>query len=388
MPLRLSNGALALAWILALAATPLNAQPAPPVKPQPPQAAAPPSAPQPPVQARAGGPESLDPASEQTVDVVKGTRLVLSNSAGEVTVRAWDRDVVRVQSTRGMRERVELQTTDNTLRVRVRTTTRNRAGLVDFTITVPRWMAVNLSGTYLTASVEGTAAEVDIETVSGDVTLKGGSGTVNLRSIEGEIRVDDAAGKVQVSTVNNSIAITGVSGDVVADTVNGDVTIASSKAASVEVSTVNGDVRFEGSTSERGTYRITTHNGDIRVGLGAQANATVFVRTYGGDFTSDFPVTLPEGMSQRQGNKRFNFTLGAGSARVELQSFQGDIHVAKGALRRAAPDRKEQQHMDALGRLEFEVRRDVERELERELDRAFRRSVAPRPPAADRPPRQ
>jgi hypothetical protein len=37
-------------------------------------------------------------------------------------------------------------------------------------------------------------------------------------------------------------------------------------------------------------------------------------------------------MSNRDGNKRFNFTLGGGSARVELQSFQGDIHVSRGPL--------------------------------------------------------
>ena len=95
---------------------------------------------------------------------------------------------------------------------------------------------------------------------------------------------------------------------------------------------MNGDVRFEGPTADKGLYRVTTHNGDIRVSLGAQANATVFVRTFGGDFSSDFPVTLPEGMSNRDGNKRFNFTLGGGSARVELQSFQGDIHVSRGPL--------------------------------------------------------
>ena len=108
------------------------------------------------------------------------------------------------------------------------------------------------------------------------------------------------------------------------------------------MSTVNGDVRFEGPTADNGIYRVTTHNGDIRVSLGAQANATVFVRTFGGDFSSDFPVTLPDGMSNRDGNKRFNFTLGGGGARVELQSFQGDIHVARGALparRRGNPAR-------------------------------------------------
>lgn len=40
-----------------------------------------------PIQARPGGPES-GPADEQTIDVAKGTRLVLSNQAGEVVVRS------------------------------------------------------------------------------------------------------------------------------------------------------------------------------------------------------------------------------------------------------------------------------------------------------------
>ena len=272
--------------------------------------------------------------TDQTVDVTRGMQLVLASQAGEATVRAWDRDAVRVQASHGTRERVEVQTADNTVRVRARTASGSRgpAGLVDYTITVPRWMAVSLSGTYLAANIEGTGAEVNVETVGGDITVKGGSGAVTLRSIEGEIIVENASGKVQATTVNDSIQVRGVSGDVVAETTNGDVVVSNSKASSLEVSTVNGDVRFEGPTADKGLYRVTTHNGDIRVSLGQQANATVFVRTFGGDFSSDFPVTLPEGMSNRDGNKRFNFTLGGGSARVELQSFQGDIHVSRGPL--------------------------------------------------------
>ncbi len=365
--------------VAACAVTAADAQPAPqPSARARVQAVQPPSPPAPtqaPVQARPGGPESQNPRSDQTVDVAKGTRLVLSNQAGEVTVRAWDRDAVRVQASHSSRESLDLQTADSTLRVRVRTTARGPAGLVDFTLTVPRWMPVNLSGTYLAANIEGTSAEVNVETVGGDVSLKGGSGAVTLRSIEGEIRVEDSSGKVQATTVNDSITIAGVSGDVVAETVNGDVAVANSKASSLEVSTVNGDVRFEGPTADRGTYRVTTHNGDIRVSLGTQANATVFVRTFGGDFTSDFPVTLPDGMGNRDGNKRFNFTLGAGSARVELQSFQGDIHVAKGPLRSREQERGKKRGAVGLEQLGREVRREVEQEFEREFGPNWQREV-------------
>jgi DUF4097 and DUF4098 domain-containing protein YvlB len=320
--------------------------PTPPAPPAPPEPVRPPRAPrapraqepanaapqsQPPVQARPGGPESNTPQTDQTVDVVKGTRLVLSNQAGEVTVRAWDRDAVRVQANHNARERVDVQTADNALRIRGRAS-RGPSGLIDFTLTVPRWMPVNLSGSYLAATIEGTSAEVNVETVGGDITVRGGSGAVTLRSIEGEIGVDGATGKLQATTVNDSIALNNVTGDVVAETTNGDVTISASRAASLEISTVNGDVRFEGPIADKGIYRVSTHNGDIQVSLGQQANATVFIRTFGGDFSSDFPITLPEGVSARSGNKRFNFTLGGGNARVELESFQGDIRVMRGPL--------------------------------------------------------
>jgi DUF4097 and DUF4098 domain-containing protein YvlB len=282
---------------------------------------------QPPIQARPGGPEG-SPRTDQTVDVAKGTRLVVSNNAGEVVVRSWDRDQVRVQASHGERVSVDVATVDTTLRLRARTN-RGPATLVDYTITVPRWMPVNLSGTYLESTIEGTTAEVNVESVHGNIRLVGGSGNVTLRSVEGVITVDKATGKLQATTINEGIRLTNISGDVSAETTNGDIVIENAQTTSLDVSTVNGDVTFNGTMRDSGAYRLTTHGGDIRVGLGGAANATVFVRTFQGDFAADFPIQLPEGQSAREGSKRFNFTLGNGSARIELQSFNGDIMVAR-----------------------------------------------------------
>jgi DUF4097 and DUF4098 domain-containing protein YvlB len=282
---------------------------------------------QPPIQARPGGPESA-PRTDQTIDVTKGTRLVVSNNAGEVIVRSWDRDQVRVQASHDDRVNVEAATTDSTLRVRARGS-RGPASLVDYTITVPRWMPVNLSGTYLESTIEGTTAEVTVESVHGNIRVVGGSGNVNLRSVEGTITVDKATGNVRATTINEGIRLTNVSGDVSAETTNGDIVIENAQTTSLEVSTVNGDVTFNGTMRDGGAYRLTTHGGDLRVGLGGAPNATVFVRTFQGDFSADFPIQLPEGQSAREGSKRFNFTLGTGAARIELQSFNGDIVVAR-----------------------------------------------------------
>lgn len=294
---------------------------------------------QPTIQARPGGPESA-PRTDQTVDVSKGTRLVLSNNAGEVVVRSWNRDQVRVQATHNERVTIDVSSADATLRVRARAA-RGPAGLVDFLLTVPAWMAVNLSGTYLESTIEGTTAEVTAESVNGNIRVVGGSGNVNVRSVQGMITIEKASGNLRATTVNEGIRLTNVSGDVFAETTNGDIEVENAQTTSLEISTVNGDVTFNGSMRDGGAYRLTTHGGDLRVGLGGVNNATVFVRTFQGDFVADFPIELPEGQSARSGSKRFNFTLGSGSARIELQTFNGDIVLARKAI--LSPDEARRQ---------------------------------------------
>jgi DUF4097 and DUF4098 domain-containing protein YvlB len=312
-----------------------------------------------PIQARPGGPET-SPKTDQTIDVAKGTRLVLSNNAGEVVVRSWDQDKVRIQATHGARETVSAETADMTLRIRTQRSARGPSGLADYQITVPRWMAVNLSGTYLDATIDGTTAEVTVETVHGNARVTGGSGAVSIRSVEGVISIDKASGRVQATTVNEGIRVTNVTGEITAETTNGDIVIDNAQTSNLEASTVNGDVTFNGTIRDNGVYRLTTHGGDIRVGLGGATNATVFVRTFQGDFTADFPIQLPEGQTPRSGSKRFNFTLGNGSARIETQSFNGDIVLARKAV----------------------VSRDEERQRRR-----MNSSPPPAPPAPPAPPK-
>ena len=230
---------------------------------------------QPPIQARPGGPDN-SPKSDQTVDVTKGTRLVLSNNAGEVVVRSWERDQVRIQATHGARETITAETTDMTLRIRTQRASGSRGpgGLVDYQITVPRWMPVNLSGTYLDATIEGTTAEVTVETVHGNARVVGGNGAVSLRSVEGVITVDKASGRVQATTVNEGIRITNSTGEITAETTNGNIFIDNAQTSNLEAFTVNGEVTFNGTIRDNGVYKLGTHNGDIRVGLGAANNAT------------------------------------------------------------------------------------------------------------------
>jgi DUF4097 and DUF4098 domain-containing protein YvlB len=382
---------------------------------------APPEPQPPPIQARPGSPEST-PQSTYDQPVAKGSRLVLTNNAGDVVIRAWDQDRLKVEASHSPRETLDVsQENESTIRVRTLVTPasgsnattfrprpRGGSGLVDYRISVPRWMSINLSGTYLDADVEGTAAEVTVETVGGNVRVSGGSGAVSVRSIEGTIIVEKTTGRVQASAVKENITLSGTQGEVVADTITGDVIIDNAQTSSLDVSTVNGDIVFNGSVRDNGVYRLTTHGGDVRVGLGGAANAIVFVRMFQGNFSADFPIQLPEGQANRSGSKRFNFTLGSGSARIEVQTFRGNIHLARTKVTAGEPARNRQSRamrLDALlsngdiERLTSEalskagmamkdldwtaIEQQIERSLEPLRERGF---IVPEPPVPPAPP--
>jgi DUF4097 and DUF4098 domain-containing protein YvlB len=281
-------------------------------------------------------PPSLRSKSDQTVPVTRGMRLSANNFAGSFTVRTWDKDAVRVEGEHTSRDRITVRTTEAVLRVGA-TSEHGPSRTVDFTLTVPRWMPIALSGTYVDVDLEGMQGEVSAETVGGDVRLKGGAGTVTLKSVEGIIEVEGSKGRMTLNTVNEAIFVRDASGELAAETVNGDITLERIESTMVDVATVNGDVLYEGAVRDGGSYRFATHNGDVEMRVPDQINASVFVRTYRGDFDSHFQVQVPasgdddddsRGRRERR-NRRFNFTLGSGAARLELESFGGDISLLK-----------------------------------------------------------
>ncbi len=265
------------------------------------------------------------PQTDRTVTVAKGTRLSVSNDAGEVVLRTWDRDSLRVQASHSAHVTVDIQTTGTVMTVRSRAS-GGPAGGVDYEITAPAWLPVKVSGQFLYIGIEGAQNEVSAETVRGDIVVKGGSGFVTAKSIDGEVIVEDAKGRINVSSVNEGIRITGAIGEVTADSTNGDIMLTKVDAKSLEVTSVNGDVRYEGTIGSGGQYRFSTHNGDITMVLPETTNATFTVRTYSGDFSSNLPTKV---VGEVRRGRRTTYILGSGGVEVELESFGGTIRLRR-----------------------------------------------------------
>jgi len=62
----------------------------------------------------------------------------------------------------------------------------------------------------------------------------------------------------------------------------------------------------------------------VRVSVPEKGNVSVSVSTFNGEFSACFPVQLT-GKTKH----RFSFTIGSGSARLELESFGGDIKICR-----------------------------------------------------------
>ncbi len=261
---------------------------------------------------------------DTTVTAQQGQRLVVDAYGGEIAVKTWGRNAVRVEADPPSRTQVEVSSSSAAVSVRSEGR-RGPPASIDYTITVPAWMGLDLTGVYSDVKVDGVRGPITVETVQGEVDVAGGEGTVSLRSVQGSVKLRGAKGRIDVHSVNDEVRVSESSGEITAETVNGDVVLERVDATSLNATTVNGDLGYDGPLRNGGRYILSTHNGDITLAAAGNTSATVMVSTFSGDFESDFPVPLKE---TRKG-RRFSFTLGGGSAQVSLESFQGTIHLVR-----------------------------------------------------------
>jgi len=278
--------------------------------------------------------------TDQTVNVAKGVKLDITNFAGDVNIKVWDRDAVRVEVNHSDRETIEVRQDDQVLRVRGRSVRGGPPRSLDYIITVPAWMAINISGTYADANLDGVGGDLTIETTRGDIKVRGGSGFISLKSVQGEIDLEKAKGRVDIRGVNEGIHLADITGDVSAETTNGSIILDRIDSGNVDLYTVNGNISYDGPIQDRGVYRLTTHNGMIALPIPEKANLTLTARTYNGSIRSTFP--LPGTAANETGGRRprVTATFGNGSAHVELESFGGTIALRRPGEQRPEVERK------------------------------------------------
>jgi DUF4097 and DUF4098 domain-containing protein YvlB len=274
---------------------------------------------------------------QQTDTIVQAngaSRLELESFQGEVVVRAWDRDAIQIKADHPESHSVRIRRSGSTIFVESGAERGYGVGRsVDFELTVPRAIDLNIDGVALTVDVEGTEGQIEVTTVHGPIRVLGGRGTVALESVNGTIHVEGARADLRVTGVAGGVTILNCSGDVSAESVGGSLTLEGITSAEVEVGTVGGTLRFEGSIEDGGKYNFGSHGGDVWLYLPGSINAQVDALTLAGDIEVSYPGAPTEPTSGEGfpglNEKELSFEVGTGSARIEVETFAGTIHILR-----------------------------------------------------------
>jgi len=262
------------------------------------------------------------PQTDTTFAVTQGTRLRMNNQGGDIIVRAWDRNQVRVQASHSRRTTVVIIQTGAVVEVDSRSN-RGPGNMVDYQLTVPAWMALELGGMYAYIDVEGVRGAVFAETLEGDITIKAPADQVKASTTNGKISVEGARGRVEAHSTSESIRIVDVQGDLFVEGLSGSILLGGIRARTVEAETLSGNLIYEGSIVDGGRYSFLTHSGNISLSVAEATNATISTAIGSGRVSATFPLPT----SERPGRRRQTFRLGSGSAVVEAETFSGNVQL-------------------------------------------------------------
>lgn len=257
-----------------------------------------------------------------------GGRVEVSNIAGKVTVRGWDRNEVAL--TGSLADGLRLQQDKSTNRVRWEVVyprnTRNN-GSATLELRVPRSVEVQLG----TVSADIDVGGVDLRrlaanAVSGDIIAAGRSGEAALATVSGSVRAQVQTQRLSLRAVSGDIqAGGGIAGEVAAETVSGDIRLDTAQVQRLAAEAVSGSLSVgTAGLSPGGKVTLETVSGSIALALPAKVSARLAVKTFSGDIQSDAgKVERPRYGPGRSLDTR----LGTGDGDISINAHSGNVRV-------------------------------------------------------------
>jgi DUF4097 and DUF4098 domain-containing protein YvlB len=303
-------------------------------------------------QGRDRGPEQTERFSRK-VRVERDGRVSIQNIAGEITVTGGSGDemsieaVKRTRGDRGELAAVQIIVDDRAGRVDVRTQhdrfgrNNNDRVSVDYTISVPGGVAVDVKSISGNVKVSNVQGAVRAESVSGNVTTAGTPRLEMAKSVSGDVVLTDAGADADLSagSVSGNIRANGLKVRALdAGSVSGDVILTNVTCERLGIKSVSGNLEYSGTLARNGRYDINTHSGSVRLALTGSTGFELTANTFSGSIRSEFPLTIGgdrdrdrDSGSRRRGasDRSIRATFGDGSAALTIRTFSGDIVIAK-----------------------------------------------------------
>ena len=279
-------------------------------------------------------------AIEQERRVERGSRVVVRNEFGGISIVGWDRDTVQAVATNlNSSEVVPVSFSDESsenkriLTVSIVGSGRSAGRKINLEVRLPR--SVELEPIYIGSndiSITDFEGGVSLRTDNGNISVRRvgspGGGLVDVTTGNGNVYLSDINGDVRIVSISSKIDIQCVKGDVAARDTSGQTAI-SNVGGDLELNTSSGHADFTGAIRSEGRYRLKTLSGALSMFIPDKVGFTAVLSSYRGHIDTDFQFpnasqTPPSGKNQRVIGR-----YGDGSGRIELDSFDGSIRLRK-----------------------------------------------------------
>lgn len=290
--------------------------------------------------------EKFEEKFQKVVDLPKDGHVYLSNISGDIEVKSWSENSVKIDALKVSRASTSQRAKENSDRVQIEVEKVGKTLRIEtkFPKRIDRWFSgsMNVSVDYRLwipeqASIEVKTVSGDIEAeglgglfeanaVSGDITAKKVDKGMAIETVSGDLQLEDINGDANLETVSGAIILNRIKGSVDAETVSGEIELREvSMARDVEAKTVSGDITYHGDINPQGRYTLKTHSGDVELMLPADAGFELEAETYSGHIDCDFKVSVTGRIKSRQ----ISGTVNQGGALLRLTTFSGSITIEK-----------------------------------------------------------
>ena len=270
--------------------------------------------------------ERIDVTRKVTADAV----ISIDNLSGSVIVKGWSRGEIRIEGTLGEgSERLAVEGDEDRLEIEVVIPRRARnVEASHLEIHLPEGCSVRVGTVSADIDVSGLTGEVSMHTVSGDILAVGSPRETNADTVSGDAILKVDSELVNVNSVSGDIVLEGMRGAVTVSTVSGDIGLRDAEPKRLSFSSVSADLDFDGAIRGDGRYRFESQSGNIKLVLGSEPDADFWVTSFSGDIDSDFGGKVRRTSKYAPG-KELKFRTGSGDARVEIETFSGDVVIRK-----------------------------------------------------------
>ncbi len=266
---------------------------------------------------------------ERKVPASATGEVVISNTAGTIDVRGWDRNEVQVTGNyEGGIDRVDVESDGGRTIVKVVYSRGSHHGEADIEVQVPKGSSLEVSGTSADISSRGVLGTQRLKTVSGEVTADVAGNDCDMRSVSGDVTVR-GTGKVsglRVASVSGNLDVANIGGRIEVVTVSGDARVRVDSASEIRGRTTSGGLELFGKLTRDGRVDVEGVSGDITLRLSAEGGLSAEIESFSGGIHGCLAKGVTR-VSKYGPGVRLDLRAAESGARVRAKTLSGDIDI-------------------------------------------------------------